>query len=359
MKFVQRRSGSVHLRLSCVLPIAAVVFDRKLLIPWIGLFGWMTSRRVRVTRPCPAARRSSGHPREVVASAGICISRRGKCACGFGRRTCAFAEESVVMNRVVRSAKDKDILNRPDKRLRYAMISTEMRRDLDSPLALFEHLDILHFYRKTPWNDMLPEDFGPRLIHYSGPLDLIRRIRQCDPDVIQCLEPFALINLPYLMALTQYLRSSNIPLITVTLENIPLDRKYTRLGSLLMAPWIRSILRRSLLTFYLNDGGKENLARLGADENRSRFAMYGCWGTDTNELAPNGDRVQLAKEPNEIVLLFVGRLSDEKGIFDILHALSGIRTKLEQPVRLVIIGDGDGRSKAVETVRKLRLVPTS
>ena len=47
MKFVQRRSGSVRLRLSCVLPIAAVVFDRKLLIPWIGLFGWMTSRRVR------------------------------------------------------------------------------------------------------------------------------------------------------------------------------------------------------------------------------------------------------------------------------------------------------------------------
>ena len=110
-----------------------------------------------------------------------------------------------------------------------------------------------------------------------------------------------------------------------------------------------------MMTFYLNSGAKQNLFRYGADQARSRFAMYGCWGVDTNEFSPDGDRVRLAKDPNEIVLLYVGRLAEAKGVFDILSAFNAVQSRLDQPVRLVIIGDGAERSRVTETVHRLGL----
>ena len=232
--------------------------------------------------------------------------------------------------------------NQP-RTIKYAMISTEVRRDLDSPLALFQQLDIVHFYRNAPWNDMMADDYGPRLVKYDNPRDLIKGLERTAPDLIQCLEPYAVVNLPYLMMLTWYVQRSSVPLITVTLENLSLSQKYTPIGSIVMAPWIRSILKRSLATFYVNDGGRQNLLRLGANPRTMRFAMYGCWGVDTHEFSPTGHKVDLAKQPNEIVILYVGRIVEAKGIFDVLDAFSHIQSRTTQPTRLVVIGDGTAR----------------
>jgi glycosyltransferase involved in cell wall biosynthesis len=225
------------------------------------------------------------------------------------------------------------------------MISTEMRRDLDEPLRHFQNLDIVHLYRSTPMNDLVPEDFGEHLIKYSSPRQLISTLRRLEPDVVQMLEPFALINLPYLAALRWYFRTTNVGLVTVTLENVPLATKYTMLGESVFRWMVRPLLSRASVVYYLNDGARQNLLDCGADPERLYREMYGCWGVDTEEFSPSGPARTLSTSSDELVFLFIGRLVEAKGIFDILHAFDRIRDRLLQPARLVFIGDGADRKK--------------
>jgi glycosyltransferase involved in cell wall biosynthesis len=267
---------------------------------------------------------------------------------GRGHLRAALLSDSINAKEMV------NVMKAPDT-LKYAMISTEMRRDLDEPLRHFQHLDIVHLYRSNPINDLVPEDYGPRLVQYSSPRQLIQELRRIEPDVVQLLEPFALVNLRYQLALERYFRENDVASVAVSLENVPLDRKYTPLGGALVRRIARPLLERSRVVFYLNDGAKENLLDSGANPNHMYREMYGCWGVDSTEFSPDGDRVTLSSSPDEVVFLVIGRMVEAKGIFDILHAFAELKRRRTDPARLVMIGDGADRKRLESETERLGL----
>jgi glycosyltransferase involved in cell wall biosynthesis len=52
-------------------------------------------------------------------------------------------------------------------------------------------------------------------------------------------------------------------------------------------------------------------------------------------------RAKLGISDNDIALLYVGRLSKDKGIFELLEAFSKARTQTSRPLKLVFVGEGE------------------
>jgi len=77
--------------------------------------------------------------------------------------------------------------------------------------------------------------------------------------------------------------------------------------------------------------------------------VRGTWGIDPQEFSPirNGSEPTWGEHP---VILFVGRLHAEKGIFDLLRAY-GLIQEAVPDARLVFIGDGPHRNQAEQYVR--------
>ncbi len=96
---------------------------------------------------------------------------------------------------------------------RFAIASTDIRRDLIAPLRYFTRLEIAHLYRRAPYHDLVTEDWDANLIAYGSPTELYRLVRRLSPDVIQGVEPFSIRLLPYLYATYLAARSRSLPLI--------------------------------------------------------------------------------------------------------------------------------------------------
>ncbi len=113
----------------------------------------------------------------------------------------------------------------------YAIVSTDIRRDLVKPLRHFTRLRIAHLYRRVSYGDLAADEFDDNLSAYTSPLDLLRRLWRVKPDVVQGVEPFSTRLLPYLYSVWTASRLQRVPLIVVTLENRPLaDRKLALLS---------------------------------------------------------------------------------------------------------------------------------
>jgi len=56
----------------------------------------------------------------------------------------------------------------------YAIVSTDIRRDLVVLLRHFPRLRIVHFYSKAPYGDLTPDEMDKSLIAYGNPVDLLR-----------------------------------------------------------------------------------------------------------------------------------------------------------------------------------------
>ena len=234
---------------------------------------------------------------------------------------------------------------KPQTRYRYAMISNENRGDTQGPLEYFERFDLYHLYRITPWNDLKPEQFNERTIRYTFPWDLFRQLRRLEPDIVQGPEPFSLLMLPFLATTLLYLwLHPRVRLVTLSLEPIPLGRKYHPLA----VPIFRFVLwwwfRRARVVFWLDSASKRNLLVNGADPAKLVYLMYGSWGIDLHEFSPVGPKVAIPTY--DPVVLYVGRLSVGKGV---TYLIDAVRLLLDRgiPVHLAIVGDGAER-KALE-----------
>jgi glycosyltransferase involved in cell wall biosynthesis len=226
----------------------------------------------------------------------------------------------------------------------FAMVSTDIRRDLVVPLRHLTRLRVVHFYRKAPYGDLTSDDMDENLILYRTPLDLFRHLRQQRPDIIQGVEPFSIRQLPYQALIYLYARLRRIPLIAGAHISRPLREKYGYLPALLLKLILRPSLRFTRVFFYLNEGGRRNLLWMGVPEAKLVRHMYGTWGVDMDEFTPVRD----GREPDwgeGPTLLFVGRMHFEKGIFDLLEAYDRVRDNVPH-VRLVLIGDGPQRREA-------------
>lgn len=238
-------------------------------------------------------------------------------------------------------------------RHRYAMISSEIRRDLQAPLARFRRLDIYHFYRSAPWNDMKAGEFDERTIRFRLPFDLFWKLRAARPEIIQGPEPLSLLMLPFLLATLAYLwLNPGVRLVTLSLEPIPLERKYNRPVAALFRLVLGWWFRRATVIFWFDQGSRRNLLANGAPPAKLANLIYGSWGIDPAEFSPEGPRAHLpAGAP---VVLYVGRLSHVKGVS---YLIAAFRRLLDsgQAAHLAIVGDGPERRRLEAQARALGL----
>lgn len=239
---------------------------------------------------------------------------------------------------------------------RYAMISSEIRRDLQAPLAHFSKLDIYHFYRSAPWNDMKAGEFDDRTIRFRLPFDLFWKLHRARPDIVQGPEPLSLLMLPYLLGTLVYLwLHPRVKLVTLSLEPIPLPQKYHPA----LMPLYRLILRwwfaRASVIFWFDTGSQRNLLANGADPAKLVELIYGSWGVDTEEFTPEGPAVEIPtadRDADAPVILYVGRLSPVKGVTFLIDAFKQL---LDSGVAatLAIVGDGPERERLERQAREL------
>ena len=225
--------------------------------------------------------------------------------------------------------------------LKYLMVSSEIRRDLEQPLSYFKRLEIYHLYNRAPWKDMRAGDFGERTRRFLTPFDLYRQLQRIRPDIIQGPEPLSLLMFPYLCAVYLYLRRHpETKLVTLSLEPIPLDKKYHAA----IVPMFQSVLtgwfKRASLIFWFDRGSYENLVRYGAPAETLVNQLYGSWGVDLANFNPEGDKAFAHDVPT---ILYVGRLAKVKGVTYLLEAFKQLRERGCQ-AKLAIVGDGAERS---------------
>ncbi len=236
------------------------------------------------------------------------------------------------------------------KRARLAMISTGLRRDLQDPLRYFREIDVVHLYRFA-WGDIARDELA-NTVRYGTPLDLYRKLQAARPDVVQGVEPQALMPLPYLLAGWRYARRHDCPLVVVSLENRPLSTKYGRPISLVLKVILRAYLQSARMIVYLNEGSRRNLEACGAPTDRMVHLMYGTWGVDVDEFSPSG--VRHNEEGFGRTILFVGRLQRAKGVFDLISAFAIVARQFPD-VGLLLVGEGAEKAALARQVSALRL----
>lgn len=235
-----------------------------------------------------------------------------------------------------------------------AMVSTDIRRDLIAPLRYFARLRIAHFYRRASYGDLVPGDLDESHVAYNQPVDLYRHLQRMRPDMVQGVEPFSIRLLPYLYVVYRAARRRHIPLVVVTLENRPLAIKHGIVLARLLRVLLRPVFSYARLIIHLNEGSRRNVLSVGPYEAKLRRLMYGTWGVDTAEFTPqrNGHEPDLGPGP---VVLFVGRLHAEKGVFDLLEAYSRVKPRLPQS-KLILIGDGPARGEIEQLIAARRWI---
>ena len=225
-----------------------------------------------------------------------------------------------------------------------AMISTDIRRDLVSPIEYFTKLEVIHFYQNAPYFDLYPSDFKGNLVRYRTMLDLCNKIKKCGPTIIQGSEPYGFPK-TFQACAASYLMSKilDVPMFFPMLENRPPQMKYGTISPFLMA-YLKIYAQWAKLIFCLNEGAKRNLLNIGIDEGKLKKRMWGTWGVDVEEFTPEKD----GKEPAlGRFLLFVGRLDESKGIRYLLPAFKRVKEKIRD-VNLVLIGDGPLREEILQ-----------
>ena len=235
-----------------------------------------------------------------------------------------------------------------------ALVSPDIRRDLIVPLRRISRFRLVHFYRRAPYDDLDPDDLDPSLCRYRTPADLLAGLRAARPDLVQGVEPFAASQFPFQAAVMWYVHRARALLYFGVHVGLPLTRKYGRSGAEVLRRVTRPLIKRASLFFYLNNHCRRNLEWLGVPPGRIKRHMYGTWGVDPAEFTPLRDGTEPAWGPGPH-LLFVGRLSREKGLSSLLTSFSLVNRQIPE-ARLHIIGGGPVLPAARDLARSLGVV---
>lgn len=217
-----------------------------------------------------------------------------------------------------------------------AMVSTDVRRDLLSPIKYFTKLEVIHFYKNVPYSDLYPGEFDGNLIRYKSMLDLCEKIKKCKPTVIQGSEPYGFPK-TFEACVASFLMSKimKVPMFFPMLENTPPESRFGVLSPP-MKKYLKIYARRAFVVLCLNKGAMKNLLNVGVPKNKLVRCNWGTWGVDTDEFTPKGGEA----EPNfGRAILFVGRLGEAKGVPYLLLAFRRVKKAVKE-AKLVIIGDG-------------------
>lgn len=135
-------------------------------------------------------------------------------------------------------------------------------------------------------------------------------------------------------------------------ENVPFAHE-----NLLLFPRLKRIVRENTNLFVaITERAKTALMLEGVEEERIDVIPMGI---DLKQFRPAPKDKKLLKKlnisPQDFVILFVGRLTREKGILELLSAHQLLVNNLAQPPILLIIGDGPLKKKVEKRIKKLGL----
>jgi len=222
-----------------------------------------------------------------------------------------------------------------------AMVSTGIRSDLLSPIRYFNKLEVIHFYNSVPYSDVYSSELESS-IHYTSFFDLCSKIRRCKPDVIQGSEPYGFPRTAQACAASFSMsKALNVPLFFPMLENRPPEEKFGLL-SIPLRRYLKTYSTQAKFILYLNNGAKRNLLDVGIAEDKLKRTMWGCWGVDIDEFTSKKSELEPTFGRS---ILFVGRLSEDKGMRYLLEAFDKVREVLDN-VKLIIVGKGSFKIKA-------------
>ncbi|MGH9228126.1 MAG: glycosyltransferase family 4 protein [Acidimicrobiales bacterium] len=230
------------------------------------------------------------------------------------------------------------------------MVSTDLRRDLARPMRHFTRFEVVHLYRRTPYGDLAPEELSERDVRYRSPVDLLVRLREARPDVVQGVEPLSVALSPYQAVVDAYARARRIPVVASAHASRPLHHRYGRVGGRLARAFLRPLLQRPRVFFCVNQGAARELRAAGVPDDRIVSQLYGTWGVDVEAFSPVPD----GREPrwSRPTALFVGRVHAEKGIWELLRAFRLVIRRVPE-ARLVLAGDGPDRKRAAREAATL------
>lgn len=162
-----------------------------------------------------------------------------------------------------------------------------------------------------------------------------RKLEEFQPDVLHILEP-ALLGIGGIY----YAQELNIPLVVSYHTNLPAYLSYYRLGAIEGITWklMRERHRRANLNLCTSTAMVEQLRSHG-------IGNLALWerAVDSARFRPMGQSAAMRSrlsggEPSKPLLLYVGRLSAEKGVGQLQELFSAI-----PEMRLAIVGDGPMR----------------
>lgn len=147
-------------------------------------------------------------------------------------------------------------------------------------------------------------------------------------------------------------RSHRFKLVMTVWENIPFLNNFRRTERNK-----RVIFEEADLILAVSHRAKETLELEGAPSQKITVLMPGI---DIRHFTPSGKDSRLLSRfgfsRDDLIVLFVGHLYREKGIFDLLHAFRRLLNRLpSQHTKLLIVGRGRDRSSVEELMKKLQL----
>lgn len=223
------------------------------------------------------------------------------------------------------------------------ILTQSIRRDNQEPLKYFKRLRIYHFYKHAPYGEMTRQELKGA-IQYQSLADLKLKLLKLKPDIIQGAEPygskemFFLSNLAY--NISRYLK---IPLIFPCWENRPIKKKFNWFKKTIVTWFMKKYVRQASLIFYLNEGARSNLLKIGAEPQKMVKFLWGTWGVDTGLFKPKF-------KIKDKTIVFGGRLDEAKGLKYLMYAYLKVRQEIKN-IKLVLIGSGELRDWTKEFVK--------
>jgi glycosyltransferase involved in cell wall biosynthesis len=235
--------------------------------------------------------------------------------------------------------------------MKLVIISEKTRYHFQKPLAYFSKIEIIHLYKSTYSDSRLN---SKNLIQYKNIFQLYSKLKKIKPDLIQGMEPYygysrfriPLKILPILWTTQLYSKLHRRPYFFHCLENIAPERKYGFFCGKIMKFIAKIYALNASFIFYVNNGAKYNLLRLGINPNKISFSLWGIWGVDVDEFQP------IMKPQKRII--FIGNLSENKGILDLIRAIARIKTKIKD-IKLSVIGTGPLLDDVKKLIADLKL----
>lgn len=235
-------------------------------------------------------------------------------------------------------------------------MTTVARADFCEPLRWLDAFEVWHFYGELA-PDIRKDRLSGHYMRFRSTPELLLGLLKVRPDIIQGSEPY---DFPpgFRLSCAAMLAAGLLrkPFYFPTFENIRPDVKYARRRGLpvgiVLAPLLRSFLSlysyKSAAVFAGNEGAVRNLRAAHVPAGRIRRELYATWGVDLRLFNPDGP-LAAVPEGSEVIL-FVGRLVEQKGVRQLLRAFQLI--KESQPeATLAFIGDGPLAREITEFAR--------